>query len=235
MSFDPLTSVFQFRNRFRIYQVVSVDIETYKLSRTFLFRYHTLRTIRDILKSAGGDVSAQKCTPQWFLDNYFLHYAYPSRNKWKRTNYLEDVESSDEGTAWALELTSVQQPPDAQTLGPRHLRTVHRNEVWSIFASHSRWILSLVEKHKDLKGKVNTSSWRIFLVQIPQLRQRAMSDENTAGNWGLLDEEGSNKLPKIPISDIPPPSPSVPNITIPQSPAPKDQKEKKKKSTTTKV
>ena len=234
MSFDPLISDFQFGNRFRIYQVVSVDIGTYKLSRTFLFRFHTLRTIRDILKSAGGDVPAQKCTPQWFLENYFLHYAYPSCNKWKRANFLEDVESSDESTTRALELTSVQPPPDAQTHGPRHLRTVHRNEVWSIFASHSRWILALVENHKDLKGKVNTSSWKIFLVQIPQLRQRALSDGNTAGNWGLLDEEGSNKLPKIPISDISPPSPSVPNTTIPQSPAPKDQK-KKKKSTTTKV
>jgi hypothetical protein len=209
-----------------------MDIETYKLSRTFLFRYHTLRTIRDILKSAGGDVPAQKCTPLWFLENYFLHYAYPSGNKWKRTNYLEDVESSDEVTAKALELASVQQPPDAQTHGPRHLRTVHRNEVWSIFASHSRWILSLVEKHKDLKGKVNTSSWRIFLVQIPQLRQRAMSDENTAGNWGLLDEQGNNKLTKIPISDIPLPSPSVPHITKPQSSAPKDQKQKEKSTAT---
>jgi len=208
-----------------------MDIETYKLSRTFLFRYHTLRTMRDILESAGGDVTAQKCTPQWFLEIYFLYYAYPSCSKWKRTNFLEDVESSDEGTARAWELTSVQQPPDVQTHGPRHLRTVHRNEVWSIFASHSRWILSLAEKHKDLKGKVNTSSWRFFLIQIPLLRQRAMLDENTAGNWGLLDEQGSNK---IPISDISPPSPSVPNITIPQSSAPKDQKQKKK-STTTKV
>lgn len=91
-----------------------------------------------------------------------------------------------------------------------------------------------MEKHKDLKGKVNTSSWRIFLVQIPQLRQRAISDENTAGNWGLLDEQGSNKSTKIPISDIPPPSPSVSHITIPQSSAPKDQKQKVK-NTTTKV
>jgi hypothetical protein len=185
--------------------------------------------MRDILESAGGDVPAQKCTPQWFLDIYFLNYAYPSDSKWMRRNFLEDVESSDESTTRALELALVQRPPDAQTHGPRHLRTVHRNEVWSVFASHSKWILSLAEKHKDLKGKVNTSSWRIFFVQIPQLRQRAMLDENTAGNWGLLDEQGSNK---IPISDIPPPSPSVSNITVPQSSALKDQKQKKQSATT---
>jgi hypothetical protein len=198
-----------------------MDIETYKLSRTFLFRYHILRTLRDILGRAGGDVPAQKCTPQWFLEMYFLHYAYPSCSKWKRTNFLEDVESSDEGTSRVLELNSGQ-PSDAQTHRPRHLRTVHRNELWSIFASHSKWILSLAEKHKDLKGKVNTSSWRIFFVQIPQLRQRAMLDENTAGNWGLLDEQGSNK---ISISNIPPTSPSVPIKTQKQN----------KQSATTKV
>jgi hypothetical protein len=29
-----------------------MDIETYKLSRTFLFQHHTLRTMRDILNGA---------------------------------------------------------------------------------------------------------------------------------------------------------------------------------------
>ena len=180
-----------------------MDIETYNLSRTFLFRHHTLRTMRDILKSAGANVPPNMCTPQWFLDNYLLHSAYPSYYRWQRLNFLDDMESSDEGTSIASEHTSaVPCASDAQTHRPRHLRTVHKNEVWSIFASHSKWVLSLIEKHKDLKGKVNTQAWRIFLIQIPQLRQRAMLDEDTARKWGLVDEQEGNKITKMLASDI---------------------------------
>ena len=197
-----------------------MDIESYKLSRTFLFRHHTLRTMRDILREAGAGLPASKCTPQWFIDSYFPQHAYPSRYKWQRINFLEDVESSDEGSSTASEPTSVNRPSDAQTHRLRCLRTIHKNEVWSIFASHSRWILSLVEKHKDLKGKVNTQSWRNFHHQIPQLtRQTAKLDQDTTGKWGLVDEQQDNSLRigKIPISHAPLSSLSVPEVVIPQS------------------
>jgi len=210
-----------------------MDVETYNLSRTFLLRYHTLRTLRDILKSGHG-VPATRCTPQWFLENYLLHSAYPSHCRWQRINSLDDMESSDEGTSIASEHTSAAHPSsDAQTHRPRHLRTVHKNEVWSIFASHSKWILSLIEKHKDLKGKVNTQSWRLFLSQIPQLRQRAISDKDTFENWGLTDEQGGNKRGKIPTSDILP-SLSMPEAVISLLTTSKNQKHKKQ-SISTKV
>ncbi|KAI0003682.1 hypothetical protein BJV74DRAFT_479086 [Russula compacta] len=125
------------KNKFRIYEIVSMDVETYKLSRTFLFRYHTLRTMRDILKSE--DVPAHKCTPQWFLEHYFLHCAYPPYSRWQRINSLDDAESSsDEDSTMHREQISVPYP-DAQTHRPRHLRTIHRNEAWSIFASHCEY------------------------------------------------------------------------------------------------
>jgi hypothetical protein len=201
-----------------------MDVETYALSRSFLFRHHTLRAMRDILRSAGDGVPANLCTPQWFLENYLQHLAYPSQYRWQRINTLDDIESSDEGTSIASEHPSAVQPSsDAQTHRPRHLRTVHRNEVWSIFASHSKWILSLIEKHKDLKGKVNTQSWRIFLIQVPQLRQRAISYTNTAGKWGLLDEQQeSNKIRKI-LTFNPLPI-SVPEVVTSQSITSKVQK-----------
>jgi hypothetical protein len=41
----PLTSDAKVRNRFRVYKMVSMDVETYNLSRTYLFWYHTLRTL----------------------------------------------------------------------------------------------------------------------------------------------------------------------------------------------
>jgi hypothetical protein len=200
MLFDPWNSNVEVGSRFRVFQVISMDIESYKLSRTFLFRHHTLRTMRDILRKAGAGLPASKCTPQWFIDSYFPHHAYLSHYKWLRINSLEDVESSDEGSSTASEPTSVNRPSNAQTHRLRCLRTIHKNEVWSIFASHSRWILSLVEKHKDLKGKVNTQSWRIFHCQIPELRQTAILDQDTTGKWGLMDEQHVTVLPLAPGS-----------------------------------
>ncbi|KAI9512594.1 hypothetical protein F5148DRAFT_1162695 [Russula earlei] len=174
------------KNKFRVYQIISMDIETYSLSRSFLFRHHTLRVMRDILNNQGARVSAQRCTPQWFIDQYLHHYAYPSHSRWQRINYLEGAASSDDDSSHYQ--IPDDHPPDAQTHRPRHLRRVHKNEVWSIFVSHSEWIMSLVEKHKDLKSKVNTQSWRIFLMQVPQLRKGAILDEDTNGRWGLKDD-----------------------------------------------
>lgn len=199
-SFDSDAEV---KNRFRIYQIVSMDVETYKLSRTFLFRHHTLRTMRDILNTAAAaGVPASRCTPQWFIDQYISHHAYPSCSKWQRINFLDGVESSDEGSSMPAQTSC---PPNAQTHMPRHLRRVHKNEVWSIFASHSEWILSLIENHKDLKGKVNGQSWKIFFMTVPHLRERALVDQDTDGKWGIKDERGeqmdkqlilSSSLPK---------------------------------------
>jgi hypothetical protein len=222
-TFSPDVKV---RNRFRVYEIVSMDVETYNLSRTFLFRHHTLRTMRDILKSAGDGVPANICTPQWFLVGYLRHSACPSDYRWQRINFLDDMDSSDEGTSMASE--HPQPSSDAQTHRPRYLRTVHKNEVWSIFGSHSKWILFLIEKHKDLKGKVNTQAWRIFLIQIPQLRQRALSNKDTAGNWGLIDEQGGNKMTKIPTSDMSASfSQAMPEAVISQSTTYKNQDQKK--------
>jgi len=177
-----------------------MDVETYNLSRTFLFRHHTLRTMRDVLNRAGAaGVPASQCTPQWFIGQYLSHHAYPPESKWQRINFLEGVESSDEDSSMSAKRTSC--PPNAQTHMPRFLRTVHKNEVWSIFASHSEWILSLIENHKDLKGKVNGQSWKIFFLTVSQLRQRALSDQDTNGRWGIKDEK-SKQINKQLISNI---------------------------------
>jgi hypothetical protein len=180
-----------------------MDIETYRLSRTFLFRHHTLRTMRDILNGAAAAATlASQCTPQWFIDQYISHHAYLSHSKWQRINFLEGADSSDEGSSMLAKPTSC--PSDAQTHIPRHLRRVHKNELWSIFASHSEWILSLVENHKDLKSKVNGQSWKIFYLAVSQLRLRALLDYDTDGKWGIKDEKGEqmNKQPIFPSPSI---------------------------------
>jgi hypothetical protein len=41
----PLPSNAIVINRLHVYEIVSMDVETYNLSRTYLFRYHTLRTL----------------------------------------------------------------------------------------------------------------------------------------------------------------------------------------------
>ncbi|KAI9444800.1 hypothetical protein H4582DRAFT_2179797 [Lactarius indigo] len=177
------------RTSYRTFEVVSMDVETYKLSRTFLFRHHTLRTMRDILKNYKSSVPTYKRTPQWFLEHYLHGFAYPPHRRWSRINSIENAESSDESPNGMDEVYS-SRPADAKTHRPRHLRIVHKNEVWSIFASHSEWILSLVQNHRDLKGEVHGYGWESFRANVPRLRVIAMSDKETNGRWGLRDEHG---------------------------------------------
>jgi hypothetical protein len=201
-----------------------MDVETYKLSRTFLFRHHTLRALRDILMDYGDGVPVNKRTPSWFLDHYVLSYAHPPHSKWRRINSLEDVESSDEDSGGSQNQISIPRPDDAQTTRPRHLRTVHRNEIWSIFASHSEWIFSLIQKHKDLKDKVDAPTWGTFLMQVPRLRQKALLDAGTDGKWGLRDEQkGSYQISKADSADV------LPNYQPEAQPTTSiDQKQKQK-------
>ena len=182
--------------------------------------------MRDILnRAAAAGVPASQCTPQWFIDQYISHYAYPSHSKWQRINFLEGVESSDEGSSMPAIQTS---PSDAQTHIPRHLRRVHKNEVWSIFASYAKWILSLVENHKDLKGKVNGQSWKIFFMTVPQLREGALFNQDTDGRWGIEDEKGEQMNKQFVLLS------SLPNKMAPsQPPIPKAKKYKTRKASTT--
>jgi hypothetical protein len=184
--------------------------------------------MRDILdRAATAGIHASQCTPQWFIDQYLSHCAYPSYRKWQRINFLEGVESSDENSSIPAKQTS--HPPDAQTHIPRYLRRVHKNEVWSIFVSHSEWILSLIETHKDLKGKVNSHSWRIFFLTVSELRQKALLDQNTGGKWGIKDEN-IEEMDKYPISNIPSPSLST-KAVVPQPTTSKRINHKSKRST----
>ncbi|KAI0308209.1 hypothetical protein B0F90DRAFT_1813513 [Multifurca ochricompacta] len=192
--------------------IASMDVETYKLSRTFLFRYHTLKAMRDILKTYGAGIPVHKRTPQWFLERYFHGFAYPPFCRWHRVNAMEDGESTDEDSSSDLDQVYISRPNDAQTHRPRHLRIVHRNEIWSIFASHSEWIFSHVQGHRDLKGKVDTQTWGMFLMRVSQLRQKAMLNEEIDGKWGLRDEqEGDNQTKVINTIDI---SALLPNHNI---------------------
>ncbi|KAI9460587.1 hypothetical protein BJY52DRAFT_1262507 [Lactarius psammicola] len=217
------------RTNFRTFEVVSMDIETYKLSRTFLFRHHTLRTMRDILSSYKSGVPTHKRTPQWFLEHYFHGFAYPSHRRWSRINTIEDAESSDEGPN-DLDQVSNSRPANAQTRRPRHLRIVHKNEVWSIFASHSEWIFSLVQNHKDLKGEVHGYGWESFLAKVPRLRKSAVSDEETNGKWGLKDEQekGGHACKTSFVVDVPASTPKPKPRPQPLATASKKRKRRTK-------
>ncbi|KAI0275072.1 hypothetical protein BC834DRAFT_965512 [Gloeopeniophorella convolvens] len=175
---------------FRNFRVDSMHVETYKLSRTFLFRYHTLWTMREIIKIQSEGVLPIKRTPEWFVTNYLAASAYPVHRLWRRINYLEDAETTDEGSDGERDKRRrpIGRPPDAQTRRKRLLRKVHSNEVRSIFASHVEWICRVLETNRDLRNKVNAHSWRKFLEEVPELRRRARNDATTNRRWGLRDE-----------------------------------------------
>ncbi|KAH8997293.1 hypothetical protein EDB92DRAFT_1941926 [Lactarius akahatsu] len=217
------------RTCYRTFEVVSMDVETYKLSRTFLFRHHTLRTMRDILKSYTSGVPTHKRTPQWFIEHYLRGFAYPPHRRWNRINSIEDAESSDESPNGMDEVSS-SRPANAKTHRPRHLRIVHKNEVWSIFASHSEWIFSLVQNHKDLKGEVHGYGWESFRANVPRLRVTATSDKETNGKWGLRDEqeEGGHVCETCPVVNIPAPAPKPKSKSQPTTTTAKKRKRRTK-------
>lgn len=201
-----------------------MDIQTYLFSRVFLFRHHTLRTMRDILSNYKDGVPTHKRNPQWFLENYFHGFAYPSCHRWSRINSLEGAESCDEDSS-RFDQTSISRPTNAQTHRPRHLRIVHKNEVWSVFASHSDWVLSMVRKHKDLKGQVNAITWESFHGKVPSLQKKASSHQGTNGRWGLQDEHWQRGGS---VAGIPAPSP-LPKL------APSKKRKQRSKSPITQV
>ncbi|KAF8274089.1 hypothetical protein EI94DRAFT_985381 [Lactarius quietus] len=158
------------KTSFRVFEVVSLDVQTYKLSRTFLYRHHTLRTMREILSTYKSGVPTHKRTPQWFLEQYLSSFAYPSHRRWSRINSIEDAESSDEGPINSDWLSS--KPASAQTHRPRHLRIVHKNEVWSIFASHSDGSLGLCKNTKTLRVRYTAMHGSPSLQKFPNLGRR---------------------------------------------------------------
>ena len=182
--------------------------------------------MRDILSNYMGGVPTYRRSPQWFLEHYFRGFAYPSCRRWSRVHTLEDAESCDEGSSHFDQVT-ISRPTNAQTHRPRHLRIVHKNEVWSILASHSDWLFSLVRKHKDLKGQVNAILWESFHAKVPALQKKALSDQGTHGRWGLQDEHWQRG---VPVAGIPAPA-SLPK-PVPAKLTSKKRKQRSKSPTT---
>ncbi|KAH9044480.1 hypothetical protein EDB85DRAFT_1909713 [Lactarius pseudohatsudake] len=197
------------RYSYRTFEVVSMDVETYKLSRTFLFRHHTLRTMRDILKNYMSGVPTHKRTPQWFIEHYFRGFAYPPHRRWNRINSIEGAESSDESPNGMDEISS-SRPANAKTYRPRHLRIVHKNE--------------------DLKGEVHGYGWESLRANVPRLRVSAMSDKETNRKWGLRDEqeEGGHVCDTCPVVNVPAPPPKPKSKSQPTTTTAKKRKRRTK-------
>ena len=182
-----------------MYEVLGFRTETYELSRSYLGRYKVVATIEKICKDNPDTEPAQR-TPDWFIAQYLKSHAYPEHKRWNRLIYNSDAaDTADEGVA-ARPPPQVRELLDAgfpgrPTKRPRHLRTVHRSEVASLFASVVEFV---VEEYGARQRKlINVDAWRAWTRKVNVARRRAARADPPVP-WGLrdfydgaLDEEGS--------------------------------------------
>ncbi|KAI0319505.1 hypothetical protein OF83DRAFT_776287 [Amylostereum chailletii] len=182
----PNGLTFWSRDRQRQYEVASMDILTYEFSRTYLFRYHTLRALQTIYEANQDITVISNRTPEWFTRNYIDAFASAELNQWRRVLFDEDADDTDTGSF----LGEPSQEAHGTSIGvlthlPRELRVVHRTEFYSILAAHIEWILA--DQSARHRKWIDCDSWRTWAIAAAEARRR-MSTSDSDRLWGAPDE-----------------------------------------------
>ncbi|KAI0031165.1 hypothetical protein K488DRAFT_71641 [Vararia minispora EC-137] len=165
-------------DRMRSYEVKTMHITTYNLSRTYLYRYKTLRTLRDLLEER-EPVNVSSRTPKFYIRHY-LDRAHDDKSvfRWRRILGASDA-SSDEDS----DDSDVSEPPTAAreypigvfTRRPRRPRKVHRSEAAHALGAHVEWLIA--QAHAQTQGRplIDFPSWLRFADETIERRR-----------WGAL-------------------------------------------------
>lgn len=201
------------KDRNRIYEVLSLDTETYELSRTFLHRYHTLHTLEELHGRDQSRTARNKRTPDWFASRYLHWQSYaPPTSRWRRTYYLEDAVDSDSGSDIAdidpeeYKTKDCYRVPDEakdpedrarragrQTRVPRRVRKPHRAEILFVFASHCEWIIMEQMKRQKHKRILDVDVWQKWRNEVVLKGRRVARARRPRVKWGVRDEyDGSS-------------------------------------------
>ncbi|KDQ61582.1 hypothetical protein JAAARDRAFT_190322 [Jaapia argillacea MUCL 33604] len=180
------------KDRFRKYEVVSMDVETYIRSELYLDRYHLLNVMKTISRKSIPATPLQERTIDYFVNGYIDHCAPLPSAASQRLIYRSDDEDGQKG----------------HLIRPRMLRKPHRSEVLACFDIHSEWIL---EEHRLRRRDriVDLEIWGNFVARVKEARKQApfwASEDRYAVKDDSTDGEESSVKPVAPNSRRPVPT-----------------------------
>lgn len=121
-----------------------------------------------IIATDPDETEIEDRTINYFVDAYITRFSagYEQKSLYSRLIFdFDDSDVDDDGT----------------TTKKRHLRTVHRKDIMSIFASHAEWILKDQLDRKE-KAFLNIKSWSHFCKQVTVGRREAKKQDK---RWGF--------------------------------------------------
>ncbi|KAH7918532.1 hypothetical protein BV22DRAFT_1108332 [Leucogyrophana mollusca] len=141
----------------RQYEVSSMHINTCSKSQTYFWRYRLWKLMQDIVATDAKETPLRKRTPDWFIREYMDRFAYSEDNRYRRIIFdPEDPDVTDDvGT----------------THTPRHFRTVHKSEVYGMFAAHADWLVT--DGTIKWRKLFDFNSWHRFSKTVIRQRREA--------------------------------------------------------------
>jgi hypothetical protein len=149
-----------------MYDVKSLDVETFERSQNFLARYRLWALIDDIIAKDGHTTPIEHRTIDWLVDSYLARFR--ERDLYVRLIHdPRDEDVDDEGN----------------TTKRRYLRHIPRAEIVGLFAAHAEWILAQqLATTSSAVRKLDIPSWISFCHRVRSARRAARSNDV---RWGL--------------------------------------------------
>jgi hypothetical protein len=157
-----------------MYDIKSLDVETFERSQNFLERYRLWALIDDIIATDSRKTPIESRTIDWLVDSYLAHFR--KRDLHKRLIFDARDEDVDE---------------EGNTTKRRHRRHIPRAEIVGLFAAHAEWILAQhLATTSSAVRKLDIPSWISFCKRVKSARKAAKSE---GIRWGLAYDVGSNQ------------------------------------------
>ncbi|KAH8100711.1 hypothetical protein BXZ70DRAFT_1077729 [Cristinia sonorae] len=157
----------QTENRYRNYQVVSMDPVTYKHSYLYLSRYRTLRVLKDVVRydseRSGTPTPREERTPKWFAA---MHRKLLRREK--PIPEMIYLSSDSEGS---------EAEDDRKVL--RHVYHRSRAEMLLLFARHVEWLIDDQSNRRKGDRYIDVGVWQEWERMVRRVRSRAQGDDDT--------------------------------------------------------
>ncbi|EGO22768.1 hypothetical protein SERLADRAFT_471165 [Serpula lacrymans var. lacrymans S7.9] len=181
------------KDQHRLYSVPTLDAVTLDLSRNYLLRYKLTHIMEEIIRTDAAKTPLRQRTPEYFVRKYLEHYAYPNNARRRRLIFTESDPNVDS---------------NGNTRIPRHLRSVHKTEIFSLFASQAEWIYAYQCAKPKPRRVIDIKSWGEFIPTVNKARKNA-AREGILWGWPIggepqLDEinEETSESDEAESSDI---------------------------------
>lgn len=155
------------QNHGRMYDIKSLDVETFEKSQNFLARYRLWALIDAIIVKDPHKTPIENRTIDWIIDNYLRYFRKRDFHHRLISDPARDGDVDDEGN----------------TGRKRYLRHVPRTEIIGLFAAHAEWILAQhLASTSSAVRKLDIPSWISFCKRVKSARRAA---GNEGIRWGL--------------------------------------------------